>query len=122
MFKKPVAHLGNATQLKSSDRRNLQKAFSEAHGISIDEAKLLLPDGLKQSKASTANEHLTIFTDDNGPVAFRLGKGEQGQLVPSCMFGSLALRCTHEPTMYASYSILGLGLFEQPLPSFARDE
>jgi hypothetical protein len=86
MFKKPLAHAGNATQLKSSDRRNLQKAFSELHGSSLDEAKRLLPDSLKQSKASTATEHLTLFSDDDGPVAFRLGKGDQGQLVPTCMF------------------------------------
>jgi hypothetical protein len=86
MFRKPLAHAGNATQLKSSDRRNLQKAFSELHGNSLDEAKRLLPDSLKQSKASTATEHLTLFSDDDGPVAFRLGKGDQGQLVPTCMF------------------------------------
>lgn len=114
MFKKPVAH-GNATQLKSSDRRNLQKAFSEQHGISLDEAKLLLPDTLKQSKASTATEKMTLFTDDNGPVAFRLGKGDQGQLVPTCTFASI-MQAALQHLMLARTSIFGLVIFnEQPV-------
>ena len=83
MFKKPPT-LANSTQLKSSDRRNLQKHLAESFGIELEEAKALLSESLKQCKASTsAGEHFTLFQDNDGPVAFRLGKGEQGLFVPS---------------------------------------
>ena len=83
MFKKPPT-LANSTQLKSSDRRNLQKHLAESFGIELEEAKALLSESLKQCKASTsAGDHFTLFQDNDGPVAFRLGKGEQGLFVPS---------------------------------------
>lgn len=84
MFKKAPT-LGNSTALKNSDRRNLQKELSERYNVTIDECKTIFPETVKQCKATTsAGDHLTLFTAKE-PVAFRLGKGEQGPLIPTGM-------------------------------------
>lgn len=86
MFKKPPT-LGTSTVLKNSDRRNLIKELCERYAnITIEECKsLVFAEGLKQCKATTSNgDYLTLFTSSSGePVAFRIGKGEQGALVPT---------------------------------------
>lgn len=83
MFKKPPS-LSNSTALKSSERRRLQNELSERFAIPLEEAKVLLPESVKQSKGTTTGgEHFTLFTSEDGPAAFRIGKGEQGPLVPT---------------------------------------
>lgn len=86
MFKKPPT-LGTSTSLKNSDRRNLIKELCERYsGITIEDCKTtILNEGLKQCKGTTSNgDHFTLFTSHEGiPVAFRIGKGEQGPLIPT---------------------------------------
>lgn len=86
MFKKPPT-LGTSTSLKNSDRRNLIKELCERYSnITIEKCKsTIFSEGLKQCKATTSNgDYLTLFTSSNGlPVAFRIGKGEQGALIPT---------------------------------------
>ena len=85
MFKKPPT-LGTSTVLKNSDRRNLIKELVKRYAnITIEDCKAhIFPEGLKQCKATTsAGDYCTVFTSGENPVAFRIGKGEQGALIPT---------------------------------------
>lgn len=114
MFKKPPS-LGTTTVLKNSDRRNLVKELVERYasnapsatissndssrigdatavitsGLTTEECKeKIFPEGLKQCKATTsAGDHCTVFFggENGNPVAFRIGKGDQGPLIPTGM-------------------------------------
>jgi hypothetical protein len=90
MFKKPP-NLGTSSTIKNSERRNLQKELSETYAIPLEECKSssIFPDSLAKCKGTTsAGDFFTLFsTTENGPVAFRIGKGEQGVLVPSGEIG-----------------------------------
>lgn len=85
MFKKPPS-LGATTVLKNSDRRNLVKELVVRYAsITIEECKShVFPEGLKQCKATTSSgEYCTLFMSGDNPVAFRIGKGDQGALIPT---------------------------------------
>lgn len=57
MFKKSPSSVGSSTALRSSDRRKLVNAVQEQyHTLSADEAKKIVPDGIKSGKVVTSGE------------------------------------------------------------------
>jgi dihydroxyacetone kinase len=57
MFKKSPSNLGPSTALRSSDRRKLVNAVQEQYPIlSADEAKKIVPDGIKSGKVVTSGD------------------------------------------------------------------
>lgn len=91
MFRKQPS-LANQSPIKSSARRALAQEISERYGVAQEQARTLLPDGLKQCKGTTsAGQAFTLYIspeEHHDPLAFRLGKGDDGALVPTCAFGA----------------------------------
>jgi hypothetical protein len=57
MFKKSPSSVGSSTALRSSDRRKLVNAVHEQYPIlSADEAKRVVPEGIKSGKVMTSGE------------------------------------------------------------------
>lgn len=93
MFKRPYTSK-TTTPIRSSDLRKLRSELSELFLLSKDSLKLLLPDGSLSGKATThLDEPVTIYYaspsgGENGttmtdPRFFRIGKGNEGLLVPT---------------------------------------
>lgn len=86
MFKRPLS-AKTSSPLRSSDLRKLRdevvRSFSLADSAA---AKALLPDGTLSCKATThLDEPCTLYLAPGGdPRFFRVGKGSDGQLVPTC--------------------------------------
>ncbi|BGO95274.1 hypothetical protein NBRC10512_003037 [Rhodotorula toruloides] len=86
MFKRPLS-AKTSSPLRSSDLRKLRdevvRSFSLADTAA---AKALLPDGTLSCKATThLDEPCTLYLTPGGdPRFFRVGKGSDGQLVPTC--------------------------------------
>ncbi|GAA5930691.1 Tma64p [Sporobolomyces koalae] len=90
MFKRPHSSK-TVTPLRSSDLRKLREHVTHAFpACTPADAKLLLPDGALTCKASThLDEPVTLYfapsaASEPDPRLFRLGKGDAGQLVPTC--------------------------------------
>lgn len=57
MFKKSPASVGSSTALRSSDRRKLVNAVQEQYPVlSAEEAKKVVPEGIKSGKVMTSGE------------------------------------------------------------------
>lgn len=57
MFKKSPSSVGSSTALRSSDRRKLVNAVHEQYPIlSADEAKRVVPEGIKSGKVMSSGE------------------------------------------------------------------
>lgn len=57
MFKKTPASVGSSTALRSSDRRKLVNAVQEQYPVlSAEEAKKVVPEGIKSGKVMTSGE------------------------------------------------------------------
>ncbi|GAA5969333.1 hypothetical protein JCM21900_002814 [Sporobolomyces salmonicolor] len=91
MFKRP--HSAKTTApLRSSDLRKLRDSLASTFPSSSPHLKKLLPDGTLAAKASThLDEPLTVYyapaassSADPDPRLFRIGKGSEGELVPTC--------------------------------------
>ncbi|GAA5903985.1 hypothetical protein JCM5296_002473, partial [Sporobolomyces johnsonii] len=90
MFKRP--HTAKTTApLRSSDLRKLRDSLASTFPSSSPHLKLLLPDGTLAAKAVThLDEPITIYyapsstSADPDPRLFRIGKGADGDLVPTC--------------------------------------
>ena len=64
MFKKSPSSVGSSTALRSSDRRKLVNAVQEQYPIlSADEAKKIVPDGIKSGKVVTNGEVQGVCND-----------------------------------------------------------
>lgn len=63
MFKKSPSSVGSSTALRSSDRRKLVNAVQEQYPVlSVDEAKKVVPDGIKSGKVVTSGEVQGVST------------------------------------------------------------
>jgi translation initiation factor 2D len=86
MFKRPHSSK-TTTPLRSSDLRKLREEISRVYPACSSSIKQLLPDSSLTGKATThLDEPLTIYYSPHGPDPkfFRLGKGTQGEIVPTC--------------------------------------
>lgn len=85
MFKRPFEQKSRAP-VRSSDLRKLRDEVVHAFGIDAAQARALWPDGTLSCKGTThLDEPVTLYHAPNGdPRWFRLGKGNQGQLCPTC--------------------------------------
>jgi translation initiation factor 2D len=85
MFKKP-ASLKPAAPLRASECRRLAEEVAAAFALDLDSAKALVPKGILHSKATTSNDaHVSIYSSESDPLWFRIGKGNDGLLVPTCL-------------------------------------
>jgi hypothetical protein len=96
MFKKPPA-LKPAAPLRASEGRKLAEEVASSFGIDLETAKLLVPKGILHSKATTHTDaSVSIYSSETDPLWFRIGKGNDGPLVPTCPFNLLSSETIRE--------------------------
>lgn len=86
MFKRPLS-AKTSSPLRSSDLRKLRDEVARSFSLADTTAtKALLPEGTLSCKATThLDEPCTLYLAPGGdPRFFRVGKGSDGQLVPTC--------------------------------------
>ncbi|KAJ3885683.1 eukaryotic translation initiation factor SUI1 family protein [Lentinula edodes] len=80
MFKKPVSNWKTSSPLRSSDRKKLKLKAVSSFSISIEEADVLVPEGILSIKFKThLNEPGIAYLardGDHDPLWFTLGKGD----------------------------------------------
>ncbi|BGP51435.1 hypothetical protein JCM10450v2_007377 [Rhodotorula kratochvilovae] len=86
MFKRPPA-VKTSAPVRSSDVRRLRDEVQQAFALPQDRVKKLVPDGTLAAKATThLDEHCTLYLAPTSTDCrlFRVGKGTDGYLVPTC--------------------------------------
>ncbi|KAK7061050.1 hypothetical protein VNI00_000785 [Paramarasmius palmivorus] len=82
MFKKPFGNLKTSSPLRNSDRKKLRNRITELFSIPVEDADLLVPEGILSVKFSThLNEQgLAYLSPDSNPLWFTIGKGSEDMI------------------------------------------
>ncbi|ESK85165.1 eukaryotic translation initiation factor sui1 family protein [Moniliophthora roreri MCA 2997] len=82
MFKKPLGNLKTSSPLRNSDRKKLRNRITESFSIPVEDAGMLVPEGILSVKFSThLNEQgLAYLSPDGNPLWFTVGKGSEDMI------------------------------------------